>query len=211
MSEHLSAEIWIGGNVPESIVPDLCAAITDEDVALEWGESPFQPRTTGDLETSLRENDNLERLLWLCDDRASWGKFENLERFLREHQIPFTRRTEGRYEYDPEMVEYRPAFGEIALAANHAGKPTVVAAKLEPVEHLLDAAIKLAQTDSGANIVSLMQTALELLRAQLPRRLPPLEPFSIEPTCGFKGGEHDNQEQTEEAEANEESPAVPGG
>jgi hypothetical protein len=211
MSDRISAEIWIGGNIPEAIVPDLCAAITDEGVALEWAESSFQPKTVGDLRTSLRENDKHVRLLWLCDDQASWGQFENLERFLREHQIPFTRRTEGRYEYDPEIVEYRPVYGAITLAANHAGQPTVVAADLEPVEHLLDVAIKLAETDSGANIVSLMQTALKLLREQLPRPLPPLEPFSIEPTCGSEGGEDDAQEETEEAEADEENQAVAGG
>ena len=211
MCDHISAEIWIGGNIPEGIVPAFCTAITDDGVALEWGESSFPPKTAGDLKTSLRENDKHVRLLWLCDDQASWGQFENLERFLREHQIPFTRRTEGRYEYDPEIVEYRPVYGAITLAANHAGQPTVVAADLEPVEHLLDAAIKLAETDSGANIVSLMQTALTLLREQLPRPLPPLEPFSIEPTCGSEGGEDDAQEETEEAEADEENQAVAGG
>ena len=55
------------------------------------------------------------------------------------------------------------------------------------------------------------RAALKLLREQLPQPLPPLEPFSIEPTCGSKGGEHDGQKETEEAEADEESPAVPGG
>ena len=214
MSEHLSAEIWIGGNIPETLVPDLCAAITDGGVALEWGEGSFAPKTVQDLKTSLRENDTHTRLLCLCDDQASWGQFENLERFLHEHRIPFTRRTAGNAAYDPEIVEYRPEYspkyGEITLAANGAGQPTVVAAELNPVEHLLDAAIKLAELDNDANFLSLVQTALKLLREQLPRRLPPLEPFSIEPTCGSKGGENDDEEETEETEEDEESKAVAG-
>jgi hypothetical protein len=111
-------------------------------------------------------------------------------------------------EYRPE---YGPKYGEITLAANGAGQPTVVAAELNPVEHLLDAAIKLAELDTDANFLSLVQTALKLLREQLPPPLPPLEPFSIEPTCGSKGGENDNEEETEEAEEDEESKAVAGG
>jgi hypothetical protein len=103
-------------------------------------------------------------------------------------------------------VEYRPNYGEITLAANVAGQLTVVATELDPVEHLLDAAIKLAQLDTGANFLSLVQTALKLLREQLPRPLPPLEPFSIEPTCGSKGGDDDD----EEAEEDENNKAVAG-
>jgi hypothetical protein len=210
MSERLAAEIWIGGNIPGTLVPDLCAAITDEGVALEWGEGSFAPKNSQDLRTSLRENDIHTRLLCLCDDEASWGQFENLERFLHEHRIPFTRCTAGNAAYDPEFVEYRPNYGEITLAANVAGQLTVVATELDPVEHLLDAAIKLAQLDTGANFLSLVQTALKLLREQLPRPLPPLEPFSIEPTCGSKGGENDDEEETEETEEDEESKAVAG-
>lgn len=211
MSERLAAEVWIGGNIPESLVPDLCAAITDEGVALEWGEGSFAPKTSEDLDTSLRENEKHEWLLWLCDDEASWGQFDDLERFLQEHRIPFTRRTAGNAAYDSEILEYRPNCGEITLAANVDGQLTVVAAELEPVEHLLDAAIKLAELDTGANFLSLMQTALKLLREQLPRPLPPLEPFSIEPTCGSKRGDDDDEEENEEDEVDEEDEAVAGG
>jgi len=207
MSEHLSAEIWIGGNIPESLVPELCAAITAEGVALEWGEGSFAPKTVQDLNTSLRENDQGERLLWLCDEQASWGSFESLERFLREHGVAYSRRSEGRYEYDPELVEYRPGRGEVSLATNVAGCPVVLAKDLTPVAHLLDAAIELGEKDTGPRLLSLVQTALKLLREQLTPDVPPLEPFSIEPTCGSKGGDDDDEEETEE---DEESKAVAG-
>jgi hypothetical protein len=210
MSEHLSAEIWIGGNIPESLVPDLCAAITTEGVALEWGEGSFTPKTVQDLKTSLRQNDQGERLLWLCDDQASWGQFEGLERFLREHGVAYSRRSEGRYEYDPELVEYRPGSGEVSLTTDAAGYPVVRAKDLTPVAHLLDAAIELGEKDAGPRLLSLMQTALKLLREQLTPDVPPLEPFSIEPTCGSKGGD-DDEEETDEDEGDEEDKAVAGG
>lgn len=211
MSERLAAEIWIGGNIPGTLVPDLCAAITDEGVALEWGDGSFAPKTGEDLDASLRENEKHELLLWLCDDEASWGQFDDLEQFLQEHRIPFTRRTAGNAAYDPEVVEYRPNCGAITLAANVDGRLTVDAAELEPVEHMLDAAIKLAEVHSDANFLSLVQTALKLLREQLPRPLPPLEPFSIEPKCGSKGGDDDDDDDEEETEEDEEDEAVAGG
>lgn len=206
MSEHLSAEIWIGGNIPESLVPELCAVITHEGVALEWGEGSFAPKTVQDLKTSLRQNDQSEWLLWLCDDRASWGQFESLEQFLREHGLAYSRRSEGRYEYDPELVEYRPGRGEVSLATNVAGDPVVLAKDLTPVAHLLDAAIELGERDAGPRLLSLVETAQKLLREQLTPDVPLLEPFSIEPTCGSKGGDDD----AEEAEEDEERNAVVG-
>ena len=191
MSEHLSAEIWIGGNIPETLVPDLCAAITDEGVALEWGEGSFAPKTVQDLKTSLRENDTARPACSGCAttrppgaSSRTWSGFCTSTGFpspVAQQEMP--RMTRRLWNTAP-----KPS-GEITLAANVAGQPTVVAAELNPVEHLLDAAIKLAELDTDANFLSLVQTALKLLREQLPRPLPPLEPFSIEPTCGSKGGD----------------------
>ena len=40
-----------------AVVPDLCAAITDERVTLDWDEAAFQPKNVQDLKASLHEND----------------------------------------------------------------------------------------------------------------------------------------------------------
>jgi hypothetical protein len=207
MSDCISADIWIGGNIPERLVPELCEIITREGVVLEWGEGPFQPKTVQDLKVSLRENDRGEWLLWLCDDQASWGQFENLERFLREHGLSYTRRSEGRYEYDPELVEHRPGYGTVSLVTNVAGCPVVLAKDLTPVAHLLDAAIELSEKDADPRLLSLVQTALKLVREQLTPEVLPQEPFSIEPTCGSTRGQHDDQEaqDIEDGKAPEEA------
>jgi len=180
MSDRMAAEIWIGGKVPVSLVPALCAAISDEGVSREWGDAPFRPSTAEDLGQSLREDDHGVRLLWLCDEEAGGGVFEELERFLREHGIAYTRQSTGRYEFDPEVVHFRPGHPLAPQATNAAGEPVVLASELTPVADLLAAALDSSRSDSAADSWSMVRTARQLLQEQLPPGLPPLEAFGIE-------------------------------
>ena len=47
-------------------------------------------------------------LLHFADCEAAWGEFEELEGWLREHNIPFRRQSSGKYEFDACLVEFRP-------------------------------------------------------------------------------------------------------
>jgi hypothetical protein len=180
MSQRMAAEIWIGGKVAASLVPDLCGAIAHEGVSLEWGDAPFRPTTPEDLHKALRENDRGVPLLWLCDNQASWGQFDTLEAFLQEHGIPYTRRSEGAGQYDPELVEFRPRHEPVSLSTNTAGEPVVLASGLEPVDNLLAAALELEQRRSTVDCWSLVKTAYRILHEQQPLVWAPLEPFEIE-------------------------------
>jgi hypothetical protein len=188
MSERMAAEIWIGGKVPMSLVPTLCAAIGDQGVSQEWGDAPFCPSKAEDFRQALRENDRGVRLLWLCDDEAGAGVFEDLEAFLKEHKIAYTRQSTGRYEFDPETVDFRPGHPLVPQATDAAGQPVVLASELAPVADLLAAAIALPESVSPVDRWSLVRTARRLLQEQLPPTLPPLEAFEIE--------EVDDQEET---------------
>jgi hypothetical protein len=181
MSDRIAAEIWIGGKVPTYLVPDLCTAIGNEGVSLEWGDAPFCPSTAEDLTAALRENNHGVRLLWLCDHEAGGGVFEELEAFLQEHDIAFTRQSTGRYEFDPETVDFRPGRPLAPQATNAAGQPVVLASELTPVADLLAAALDLPEQGSTVDSWSLVKTAQRLLQEQLPPALPPLEPFVIDP------------------------------
>ena len=180
MSEHMAAEIRIGGNVPASLVPDLCTVIASQGVSLEWGDGRFHPSTPEDLIGACDDRGDGVRLLWLCDDQARWGEFERLEQFLREHGIAYTRQSAGQYEYDPETVDFRPGHGMVSQVTNAAGQPVVAASELAPLEALLSAALALSENGSAVDCWSLVKTAGRLLREQLPRDLPPLEPLEIE-------------------------------
>jgi len=180
MADRIPAEIWIGGKIAASLVPGLCAAIADEGVCLEWGDARVRPTGTDDLTDAMKENAQGVRLLWFCDDEASWGEFDILETFLREHEIPFTRHSAGRYEYDPETVHFRPLIGLITCATNAAAQPVVEIAEIAPADDLLAAAIELRQRGSDVDCWSLVVTARQLLRERLSADVPPLEPFEIE-------------------------------
>ena len=41
------------------------------------------------------------------DDQARYGQFEELEKFLRQHDIHFDRKSDTKYEYDGETVIFR--------------------------------------------------------------------------------------------------------
>jgi hypothetical protein len=181
MSERIAAEIWIGGKVSERLVPELCKAIASQVVLVEWGDARFEPAGAEDLLQVCRNSANGIRLLWLCADEARWGEFEELEDFLRKHEIPFTRQSAGRYEYDPTRVEYRPGYPLVCQATNSAGKPVLVVSELVPVLEVLDAALELSKGRSTVDSWSLVTTATRLLQERLPPVLPPLEPFEIEP------------------------------
>ena len=180
MADRIPAEIWIGGKIAASLVPGLCAAIADEGVCLEWGDARVRPTGTDDLTDAMKENAQGVRLLWFCDDEASWGEFDILETFLREHEIPFTRHSAGRYEYDPETVHFRPGRGLTTCLTNAAAQPVVEVAEIIPVDSMLAAAIELHQQGSNVDCWSLVVSARQLLRDRVSADVPPLEPCEIE-------------------------------
>jgi hypothetical protein len=186
----MAAQIWIGGKVPMPLVPALCAAIGDQGLSVEWNDTQFRPSTAEDLGQALRENEHGVRLLWLCDDQASGGVFEEFEAFLREHEIAYTRESMGRYEFDPETVDFRPGHPLAPQATNGAGEPMVLATELAPVAELLAAAVNPAESSSTVDTLSLVKKAQRLLQGQLPVALPLLEAFEIE--------EIDRQEDTDD-------------
>ena len=180
MADRLSTQVLIGGDIPESLVPGLCEVICAEGLALDYGARCFRPDTAEELQAAVPAGETLQ----LCDEHAPWGRFEQLEKFLEQHQIAFTRRCEGRYEYPPQLVEYRPGYGPVTLETNAGGYPVVLARDLVPVRHLLEAALEAADGQPDSRTLSLMQAALKELREQMPPELPPLEPFRVVPDAG---------------------------
>jgi len=207
MSERMSAEIWIGGKVPSSRVPKLCAAISAEGVSLDWDDAQFSPASARDLQDALKANAQGVALLWLCDHASRWGEFSDLEMFLQKHNIPYTRRSDGNEAYDPETIEFRPGSRATAYPANLSGEPVVKVSELLPVRESLAAALELARDKPGQADWSLVEAAYRTMCEQLSCPLPPLEPFSIDSICGTEGGENDD----EETEKDEEDRTLAGG
>ena len=177
MADRMAAEIRIGGKVPRSLVDALCAAIRSENAALEWGGGHFAPADAQEL-MQARDGEHL----CLRDDQAAWGELDELEEFLREHHIAFDRRSEGKYEYDPERVTYRPDRGVEVCLTTESGNPIVEVASLQPVLQALDALCERLRQGkmTRGSVLRRMERLRELFRSTLPSEPPPLEPFTIE-------------------------------
>ena len=150
MSEHIAAKIHVGGRIPTSLVPALCQAIANEGVALGFrGNGYFTPVTAEDLLKACTECDNVP-LLCLYDDQASWGEFEQLEAFLRDHTITYDRFSEAKYDYSAKVAHFRRNKGLFVVPTDSAYRPIVVAADLAGVEKALAQAIEQVQRKDTA-------------------------------------------------------------
>jgi hypothetical protein len=179
MAEYMPGEIWIGGRIASALVPDLCAAIGREGVALEWGDCDFAPTTAEDLLEALRPNKSGVRLLRLCNNQARWGEFLALERFLEEHRIAYTRFSAGQQDYDHEKVEFRPNGGRAEMISNSQGEPVIAASRLQPLDSTLGRAVESARSGSVEAAIGLVQSVRRSLQESLPGEMPPLQPFEI--------------------------------
>ena len=100
MADRMAAEIWIGGTLRRSLLEEFPIS----DLRLDWDNNCLASSAEADI-LAARDEDGL---LHFADVEAAWGEFEELEGWLREHNLPFRRRSEGKYEHMPELVEFRP-------------------------------------------------------------------------------------------------------
>jgi len=176
MADRMAAEIWIGGSIPESLVDEFCGHIRDEGVSVDDDESPFEPRTAQDLLEAATANGNLLRVF---ANEVANGEFSDLEAWLQEHDIPYTRKSDGKYEHDPVVVEFRPEEGLHEMIANKALQPVVPVEPLRKVVRRLQAATALPAKKKPKKARKRVQRALKLLTRHLPSELPPLLPLEI--------------------------------
>ena len=119
MSDRFSADITIGGAVPRSLVAALCEAISDSGAGLDW-EGGCDPGCAEDL-LHLAEAEGARGTIRLHDCQASYGEFPELEAFLIANGIAFDRASEAKYEYDGEVLKFRPGHEPYHLLATQDG------------------------------------------------------------------------------------------
>lgn len=80
MADRVSASIVIGGSLSADSYAQLLKVVTDEGLSSDWDEGPFEPadRVVG-------------KPLRLCAHEVAWGRFQSLEDWLLEAQLPFVR------------------------------------------------------------------------------------------------------------------------
>src|SRR4051812_16084933 len=107
MSERMTAEILIGGPVDASLVARVIDKIVAQGVVVGWEEEPFCADSAAEL-LALAQKSEQAGLLHFVDHQATWGAFAELEAFLCRHGIAFDRSTEAKFEYEGELVQFRP-------------------------------------------------------------------------------------------------------
>ena len=176
MADRMAAEIWIGGSIPESLVEEFCGVLRTESLSTEYGGEPFEPQDAKALLEGAAENGGLLRL---CHDEVADGEFSDLESWLWEHDIPYTRKSDGKYEHDPVVVEFRPESGLHACTANKGLEPVVPVKPLRKVVRRLQAAMAVPAKKKPKKARKQVKRALELLTRHMPPELPPLPPLEI--------------------------------
>ena len=170
MADRMPAEIWIGGKLPRSLLDEFPIS----DLRLDWDETPFDATSEEGILSARDESG----LLHFADCEAAWGEFQELEGWLREHAIPFKRRSSGKYEYLPELVESRPDLNEeVQTITTDSGEPLVCQSELVPI---LEKMAKLRHSDRPltAQVRAWKRLAGKLAKL-VPPALPPLPPIEI--------------------------------
>jgi hypothetical protein len=178
MADYIAAEIRIGGQIRQDLVPGLCKAIREECVSLDWGDACFVPDSAAELINACDERDGV-RLLCLCDDQASYGQFSILEKFLIEAGICFQRHSGAKYEFDAEITEFRPGLGQVVFASNNNGEFLVPLEKLTRIATAIDKATETAARQTALELLRRLRNLQQLAHESLPIIVPPLEAFEI--------------------------------
>jgi len=179
MSDYMAAEITLGGPVPKRLVGPLCAAINKEGVSLQWGGTSFSPTSAKHLLAARCQDERGVSVLRLYAEEKPYGTFELLEKFLCRHGLSFRRYCDGKYEYDPEIIEYRPALGMVRYLAARNGEPHVPLTALRASQEAVAGAIALLGQRRAAHALRHLKKLLGDQRKYLPPEVPPLEAFEV--------------------------------
>src|SRR5437016_2806810 len=132
MSDRFPALLEIGGPIYRPLLLDLLTRIQAAGLRWNWCEDEVAANTPEELLEELRQRDS--PVLSVGDDEAFGGMFESLEDFLAKQGIAFNRRSDAKYEYDGEIVFYRPSMeGPGCCLATQEGEPTIRLDDLQPI------------------------------------------------------------------------------
>ena len=173
MADRIAAEIWIGGKFPRSLLDEFPIS----DLRLDWDETSFDATSEEGVLGARDENGSLH----FADCEAAWGEFAELEGWLREHQIPFRRQSEGKYEHDPCLVEFRPDLAgkpDRYTLTTQGGDPVICRKEIETTMHRMERLVKDTKRSAEKRLQAWERIYRGLIRA-IPPKLPPLPPFEI--------------------------------
>jgi len=175
MSDYFAGEIRIGGNVPADLLEEFLGELESSGAKVGgYDGSPVTCRNAEELRRALDENGHL----FLVDDQARFGMFEELEGFLCEHDIPYDRHSDARFEFDAENVRFRPGMERpLTVPSNDAGDDLMDVSMIRPIAGEL-ARLAIA-TLTKDELTAAVQEASRKLNEVLPPEVEPLPPLRV--------------------------------
>lgn len=127
MSEPLYASILIGGKLPLPLLKSFLNDVREETNELK--EMPTSSAIEGmDWLNETRSNESgspfieADGSLQIIATEANWGEFKSLEKFCRDNNLSYIRRSDGSGELSPEVSWFTPSMQkEITLLSNNSG------------------------------------------------------------------------------------------
>jgi hypothetical protein len=171
MSDRFAAQITIGGTIPRSLVEGLCNEISASGGSTDWGETNCEPSDERSLLNLRGENGTIT----LYDSEARYGEFPELEAFLIDHGIPFDRLSEAKWEYDGEVVKFRPVHELYHLLATQDGETSITSEEIEEIAKRLDYVDGLSKRE----LLDLVVQVRDDLRSVMGMDVPPVPPLVI--------------------------------
>ena len=173
MADYMSGVIDIGGAINANIVGELLEAIDADKGTMDWGGDYFQSRE--ELEQQATEYEQLR----IFNDEAPYGRLETIEDFCVNHNIPFDRWSDSKYEYDCCWVKWRPGMENAHVICSNKNYEELVSIDLlERADDFLE------QVRSGVGLGDDAWPALDDLRREIADAMGsdivPLLPFTIE-------------------------------
>ena len=146
MSDRFPAWITIGGELNEQTLVALAQAAQDDGAGTEWDAEIADAKT---LRAAITAGEPIR----LHNPEASYGRFEDLERCCREHNLAYRRHSAAWSEHDAELATWWKGMDEpVCVAADQAGNRALV-----PLEELQDA---LAAGQTLADVIAGMELAV---------------------------------------------------
>jgi hypothetical protein len=102
-----------------------------------------------------------------------------LEKFLVEAGISYRRHSDAKYEYDAEIVEFRPGLGQVVFASNNNGEFLVSLEKLTRIATAIDQASETAEGQTALEVLRRLRNLQQLAHETRPIVVPPLLAFEI--------------------------------
>ena len=175
MADRFPGEITIGGTLSAKLLEAFLGVVTSAGAKVgSYEGSPFDATTAEGLLEVLDEN----RHLFLVDDEARYGQFENLEAFCIKHNIPFDRHSSARYEFDAEKVMFRPGMKRpLGVPSNDEGGMLLNVETVRPVAKELARLATAKMT--GDKLLAGVAKASKRLTELLPPDIEPLPPLEV--------------------------------